>query len=170
VPLRTGVPSRRRERSGAAVRQRRAGENRRILEPGDSVTYTIAPPVVLEVLEQDLPLDVVFEDETLLVVNKAAGMVTHPSHGLVDNTLVTRCSPIRARCPASRFARGSSTGSTRPLRVYCSYCQKRKRRWDPGRAMQKRYIKREYRASWPEFRATRRRQSAARSDAIRTTA
>jgi len=58
-------------RAGAAFVNGEPAKPSRILEPGDSVTYTIAPPVVLEVLAQDLPLDVVFEDETLLVVNKA---------------------------------------------------------------------------------------------------
>src|SRR5271163_4731505 len=55
-----------------------------ILEPGERVTYAIAPPAMLEVRAQSLPLDIVFEDDTLIVVNKAAGMVTHPAHGALD--------------------------------------------------------------------------------------
>ena len=44
--------------------------------------------MALEVRPQALPLDILFEDETLLVVNKPAGMVTHPAHGALDDTLV----------------------------------------------------------------------------------
>ena len=65
-------------REGAAAVNGEPAKPSRILEPGDNVTYTIAAPPVLEVLPQAMPLDIVFEDDTLLVVNKAAGMVTHP--------------------------------------------------------------------------------------------
>ena len=42
----------------------------------------------LEILPEDIPLDIVYEDEDLLVVNKAAGMVVHPGHGHFEGTLV----------------------------------------------------------------------------------
>ena len=45
-------------------------------------TFDTAPIAV------DLPLDVIYEDESILVVNKAAGMITHPGNGTVENTLV----------------------------------------------------------------------------------
>ena len=41
-----------------------------------------------EIIPQDIPLDIVYEDEDLLVVNKPAGMVVHPGHGNYDGTLV----------------------------------------------------------------------------------
>jgi len=41
-----------------------------------------------EILPQDIPLDIVYEDDDLLVVNKAAGMVVHPGHGHFEGTLV----------------------------------------------------------------------------------
>lgn len=42
----------------------------------------------LEILPQDIPLDIVYEDDDLLVVNKQAGMVVHPGHGHFEGTLV----------------------------------------------------------------------------------
>ena len=42
----------------------------------------------LEIIPQDIPLDIVYEDEDLLVVNKPAGMVVHPGHGNFDGTLI----------------------------------------------------------------------------------
>ena len=42
----------------------------------------------LEILPQDIPLDIVYEDDDLLVVNKPAGMVVHPGHGHFESTLI----------------------------------------------------------------------------------
>ena len=58
------------------------------LAGGESYVVTLPPPEPLETIAQDIPLDVVFEDEHLLVVNKPAGMVVHPAAGNRDGTLV----------------------------------------------------------------------------------
>ena len=55
---------------------------------GDVLEYAIAAVVPLEARPEDIALDVVFEDDALLVVDKPAGMVTHPAHGARDGTLV----------------------------------------------------------------------------------
>lgn len=59
------------------------------VEPGEKVTVTLPPeePATV-VLPQPIPLDVIYEDEHLLVVNKPAGMVVHPAPGHPDGTLV----------------------------------------------------------------------------------
>ena len=59
-----------------------------LLKNGDQVTLKIPPPIPLELKAQDLPLEIVYEDRHLLVVNKAAGMVVHPAAGNPDGTLV----------------------------------------------------------------------------------
>lgn len=46
----------------------------------------------LEILPQDIPLDIVYEDDDLLVVNKQAGMVVHPGHGHFEGTLINALS------------------------------------------------------------------------------
>lgn len=46
----------------------------------------------LEILPQDIPLDIVFEDDDVLIVNKPAGMVVHPGHGHFEGTLINALS------------------------------------------------------------------------------
>ena len=60
-----------------------------IVRPGDVIRF-IMPyrRRGLEILPQDIPLDIVYEDDDLLIVNKPAGMVVHPGHGNFDGTLV----------------------------------------------------------------------------------
>ena len=48
----------------------------------------LPPPQPLDTPAQDIPLDIVFEDDDLLVVNKSAGMVVHPAAGNLEGTLV----------------------------------------------------------------------------------
>lgn len=55
---------------------------------GDVVEVEIPPPEPSEILPEALPLDIVFQDRDLAVVNKAAGMVTHPAPGHRSGTLV----------------------------------------------------------------------------------
>ena len=59
------------------------------VRPGDVITIVMAyPPRETELVPQDIPVDVVYEDEYLIVVNKSAGMVVHPGHGNYTGTLV----------------------------------------------------------------------------------
>lgn len=58
------------------------------IAPGDTVTLALPDPQPIEAQPQDIPLDIVYEDEHLLVVNKAKGMVVHPAPGNPDGTLV----------------------------------------------------------------------------------
>lgn len=55
---------------------------------GDQIEICIPRPTPLEILPQEIPLTVLFEDEVLLVLDKPAGMVSHPAPGHHDNTLV----------------------------------------------------------------------------------
>ncbi len=57
-------------------------------ELGDSIQVIVPPPPGRDITAEQLPLDVVFEDDDLLVVNKAAGMVVHPAPGNWSGTLV----------------------------------------------------------------------------------
>lgn len=58
------------------------------LSNGDAVTVEIPDPVIISAEPQDLPIDIVYEDDDLIVVNKAQGMVTHPAVGRPNGTLV----------------------------------------------------------------------------------
>ena len=58
------------------------------IRPGDELTVEIPPPVGLDVLPEEMVLDIVYEDEDMLVVNKPKGMVVHPAAGNQTGTLV----------------------------------------------------------------------------------
>lgn len=58
------------------------------LKCGDVVSVNMPEPVELNVTAEDIPLDIVYEDNDLLVVNKAKGMVVHPAPGNYSGTLV----------------------------------------------------------------------------------
>ena len=55
---------------------------------GDTVTVTIPDIAEVPLVPQNIPLDIVFEDEDVVVVNKPRGMVVHPAPGHPDGTLV----------------------------------------------------------------------------------
>ncbi|MTI09840.1 RluA family pseudouridine synthase [Curvivirga aplysinae] len=60
----------------------------RRVKPGDRIIVQVPPAEDLDVQPEDIPLDIVFEDEHLLIVNKPAGMVVHPAPGNTSGTLV----------------------------------------------------------------------------------
>ncbi len=55
---------------------------------GDVVEITLPTPAPCEAIPQNIPLDVVYEDDDLIVINKPVGMVVHPAAGNPDGTLV----------------------------------------------------------------------------------
>lgn len=58
------------------------------IRPEDKITVVLPPPKELKVDAEDIPLEIVYEDEDLLVVNKPQGMVVHPAPGAWTGTLV----------------------------------------------------------------------------------
>ncbi len=59
------------------------------VKPADVVTVLFKhPPYELLLVPEDIPLDIIYEDESVLVVNKPAGMVVHPGHGNYSGTLI----------------------------------------------------------------------------------
>jgi 23S rRNA pseudouridine1911/1915/1917 synthase len=59
------------------------------VKPGDEVSVMLDyPRRELKIIGEDIPLDIVYEDDELLVVNKPAGLVVHPGHGNYSGTLV----------------------------------------------------------------------------------
>lgn len=60
-----------------------------IVRPGDVVTFVMPfRKNNSEILPEDIPLDIVYEDEDVLLINKPAGMVVHPGHGHYSGTLL----------------------------------------------------------------------------------
>jgi len=66
----------------------RAAKKSETVEPGMVVDVRVPPATPVAIEPEDLPVDIVFEDEHLLVVDKAAGMVVHPAPGHRSGTLV----------------------------------------------------------------------------------
>jgi 23S rRNA pseudouridine1911/1915/1917 synthase len=60
----------------------------RKLKPGDLVVCTLIKPPPIKLIPQDIPIEIAYEDDYLLVVNKPAGIVTHPGFGNRDGTLI----------------------------------------------------------------------------------
>ena len=58
------------------------------LNGNETITVTLPDPEPLEAVAQDIPLDVVYEDSDVIVVNKPKGLVVHPAPGHPDGTLV----------------------------------------------------------------------------------
>ncbi|MBY5035488.1 RluA family pseudouridine synthase [Streptococcus gallolyticus] len=58
------------------------------VQEGDVITYQVPEVVEIEYLPEDLPLDIIYQDADVAVVNKAQGMVVHPSAGHPSGTLV----------------------------------------------------------------------------------
>lgn len=58
------------------------------LRSGDKVTLTVPAPVAPEIQPEEIPLDILYEDAYLLVINKPKGMVVHPAAGHLEGTLV----------------------------------------------------------------------------------
>ena len=58
------------------------------IQPGDQIVCRVMRPPPIEILPEAIPLDVVYEDDALLVVNKPAGMVVHPAYGHRTGTLI----------------------------------------------------------------------------------
>jgi 23S rRNA pseudouridine1911/1915/1917 synthase len=55
---------------------------------GAEVVIDLPPPLPSDAIAQKIPLDILFEDEHLIIINKEAGMVVHPAPGHPDGTLV----------------------------------------------------------------------------------
>ena len=75
------------QRKEVTVNGKEAKANRRLNE-GDQVQAVIELQEEYKVVPQDIPLDIVYEDKDIIVVNKARGMVVHPAAGNPDGTLV----------------------------------------------------------------------------------
>ena len=58
------------------------------LNVGDQITLTIPEPKEVDIVPTQMPLDIVYEDEDILVINKPKGLVVHPAAGHSDDTLV----------------------------------------------------------------------------------
>ena len=78
------------------------------IQNNDKITIEIPEPKQIELKAQNIPLDVIYEDSDIIVINKPKGMVVHPANGNPDGTLVNA---ILSRCKDSLSGIG---GEIRP--------------------------------------------------------
>ena len=76
------------ERGDVLVDGEPCTSKKQAVEEGQVVTINVPEPETLEVVAENIPLDIVYEDDDVLVVNKPAGMVVHPAPGNMTGTLV----------------------------------------------------------------------------------
>ena len=74
--------------SGDVTVSGKPSEKKRALSLGEVVEINLPEPVECEALPEDIPLDVVYEDDDIIVINKPSGMVVHPAPGNYTGTLV----------------------------------------------------------------------------------
>jgi len=73
---------------GRVTRNGRPGKKNDKLNTGDAVEYTIPEPREVDIVATEMQLDIVYEDDDVLVINKPKGLVVHPAAGHQDDTLV----------------------------------------------------------------------------------
>ena len=78
------------------------------IKVNDNITIQIEDPKSSKLEAQDIPLDIIYEDNDIIVINKPKGMVVHPGNGNPDNTLVNA---VLAHCKGSLSGIG---GEIRP--------------------------------------------------------
>ena len=73
---------------GQVTRNGRPGKKNDKLNIGDQIAYTVPAPKEVDIRPTEMELDIVYEDEDVLVINKPKGLVVHPAAGHEDDTLV----------------------------------------------------------------------------------
>jgi len=73
---------------GRAVKGAKVIKSNYKVKLGDEIVVTLPEPQPLDVQPENIPLDIIYEDEDVVVVNKARGMVVHPAAGNYSGTLV----------------------------------------------------------------------------------
>ena len=73
---------------GCVLRMGKPGKKNDKLNPGDTIEVTMPEPKSVDIVPTEMPLEIVYEDEDVLVINKPKGLVVHPAAGHQDDTLV----------------------------------------------------------------------------------
>ena len=73
---------------GQVRRNGRPGKKNDRLNAGDEIVFTVPEPKAVDIRPREMALDIVYEDEDVLVINKPKGLVVHPAAGHQDDTLV----------------------------------------------------------------------------------
>ena len=116
----------------------------RPLEAGDVLEFEILPAETLEAQPEAIALDVLYEDDDLLVVDKPAGMVTHPAHGTTHGTLVNALLAHAGDLPGESLRPGLVHRLDRDTSGLLVVAKRDETLRALGMQMQRRRIRREY--------------------------
>ena len=97
-------------REGHVTLNEKTARPREILRTGDMIRLVEPPPEKIATEPENIPLDILFEDDDLLVINKPAGMVVHPGAGNTSHTLVNA---LLAHCRTLSWYRRKGTAWNR---------------------------------------------------------
>ena len=86
---------------GSILKNGAAAGKKDTLREGDSIIITLPDPVPTGTQAENIPLEIIYEDDDLLVVNKPKGMVVHPAAGNYTGTLVPCCTTAETAFPVS---------------------------------------------------------------------
>ena len=73
---------------GCVLRSGKPAKKNDRLKLGEEIAVTIPEPKPIDIVPKEIPLEIVYEDEDLLVINKPKGLVVHPAPGHQEDTLV----------------------------------------------------------------------------------
>jgi len=68
------------------------------VKPDDQITITIPEPQIADIKPADIPLNIVFEDDDIIVIDKPAGLTVHPGAGNHQDTLVNALKTTKKLC------------------------------------------------------------------------
>ncbi len=89
------------------------------IKPGDSVSIVLPhPPREIELIPQNIPINIIYEDDDIIVVNKAPGMVVHPAYGNYSGTLVNALIYHFQNLPKSKTSISEELSVDRPGLVH----------------------------------------------------
>jgi 23S rRNA pseudouridine1911/1915/1917 synthase len=132
-------------RAGRVLRNGVQAKGAALVEEGDTLDYEIVLPEALTAVAQQIPLTIVYEDDAIIVVNKPAGMVSHPAHGTRDGTLVNALLAHAGTLPGESLRAGLVHRLDRDTTGLLLVAKTDEALSTLGKAMQRRYIEREYR-------------------------
>ncbi len=88
------------EKGHVTINDQICQSKKELVKKGDRVSLTIPDAEPLDLKPEDIPLDILYEDQYLIIINKPAGLVVHPAPGHHDGTLVNA---LLAHCPLAEI-------------------------------------------------------------------